>query len=92
MLAPCGALYGVGDFWRVPPKAVDPRLAIRAERAAQPEQTGVSPGGDDASRSILDVDETISRDAGETECRLGQQFTGHRLHRVAPELSNLHVS
>jgi hypothetical protein len=50
------------------------------------------PRGDDTTAGILDVDHAVSLDAKRVDSSAVQPLAGHRLHRVPPELDNLHMS
>jgi hypothetical protein len=75
-----------------PRPAVDERLAVRSQGAAEPEQAGVGAGGDDAPARPAHVDDAVALDAAIGHLGDLESLAAHRLDGISPELRNPHVA
>src|SRR3989442_902468 len=82
--------YGDGRLFRRPRPAVEPRLAVRAERRVEREQPRMGPRGDHPAALVTHVDDPIADDPVDRELGALETLAGERLHRKAPELGDAH--
>src|SRR5438046_1400709 len=82
--------YGDGRLFRRPRPAVEPRLAVRAERRVEREQPRMGARGDHPAALVTHVDDPIADDPVDRELRALETLAGERLHRIAPELGDAH--
>jgi len=91
---PCPATDDVldvgGDTRILPGAVVHERFSLGVENGAVPKQLRMGSRGDHASTGVLDMDDAVAVETQRCDVHLPQPFAGHRLHRVPPELRDVH--
>jgi hypothetical protein len=80
------------DLGTAPGPAVHEGFAVRAERAPVSEEARMAARGEDPLVCILHVHDPISVDAQWADACPFQELAAHGLHRVSPDLGDLHRS
>ena len=75
---------------RRPRPAIDAWLAVGPEAAPVPEQPRPGPRGDHAPPHVVYLDQPVADDPVAPDLRALEPLTGHRLHRIPPELGDVH--
>src|SRR5947207_3146683 len=80
------------DLRSAPRPPVDQRLPVRAQGRAVAEQPRSRARCDDTSVRAAHVYDAVTHDPVGADLRPGQALGRHRLHRIAPQLSDVHWS